>query len=487
MSIDARRVRRSIGGLTAPPVLGVGLPPVRQRAFWAVQALVLVIAVAHTLLETVGRMQLPLALYLVPSSLFFVPVVYAALKFGARGAVPTALWSVVLTIPNLVFLHQGLDRIGVLWQSTILMAIGAFVGVAVDHERDARAEVEARETARQASERRYRALYDRAVEAVLVVDDDWRVEEANAAASRLLEQDPASMRGRDLEEVVGPQLAADLRAGSADADPRPVPSRSGSPIWVQAMGAAPLSGEGEGGGSQLMLHDVTLQFERQRGLEAWARHAIAAREEERRRIGRELHDGPLQSLVLLLRKLDSIAREGVRGEVLVEAEEIINETAAELRRLSRALRPPILDDLGLVAAVRSEANGLARRSAIATTCEVIGDQHPLAEETELLILRITQESLHNVERHSGATSVAITLSFEPGRARLVVADDGRGIGSVPSVPSLMGQGKLGIVGMFERVRLMHGTIGLSDRPGGGTTVTVEVPTPPRVDPPRPSA
>ncbi|MFN8629231.1 MAG: hypothetical protein U0838_02610 [Chloroflexota bacterium] len=135
----------------------VRLPPFRRRAFWVVQGLVLLIAVAHTALETVGQVQFPPALYLVPSSLFFIPVVYAALEFGVAGAVPTALWAAVLTLPNLVFLHHGLDRLGVLWQAAILMAIGVLVGYAVDRERRARDEAEAREAARLASEARYRA------------------------------------------------------------------------------------------------------------------------------------------------------------------------------------------------------------------------------------------------------------------------------------------------------------------------------------------
>ncbi len=454
---------------------GVRLPPVRQRAFWAVQFLTFVIAVVHTVVELNGTGLFPEALYFVPSSLFFVPVVYAALKFGARGSVPTAIWSVVVTVPNLVFFHDGPERIGILWQSAILVAIGAFVGLAVDHERDAREDAEAREAARLASERRYRSLYDHAADAVLVVDDDGRIDEANAAAARLLDQRLEAMRGQPLSDTVGPDLAKDLISGDTDSGPRPLRSAAGgSPVWVQAVGTAPLTGEGEGGGSQVMFRDVTLQHEREQGLEGYARHAIAAREEERRRMAYELHDGPLQSLVLLSRKLDALDEDADDEDVLEDARVIIDETAAELRRLSRALRPPILDDLGLVAALRSEASALARRSGMQVRFAVIGQGRALPQDAELLLLRVAQESLHNAERHSAAGSVDVSLAYEPDGTALTIADDGRGIGTVPSATTLLAGGKLGILGIQERVRLARGSLDIGARPGGGTRVSVRV-------------
>lgn len=455
---------------------GVRLPPVRQRAFWAVQGLILAIAVVHTLLARNG---FPAALYLVPSSLFLIPVVYAALKFGVRGAIPTALWSTVLTVPDLVLSHEGLDRLGVLWQSAILLVVGLFVGLAVDRERDAREEAEAREAARLASERRYRALYDRAADAVLVIDAEGRIEEANVAATRLLELDLEALRGRGLSEILGADLSADALGGAAESPPRAMRRRDGaSSVWVQSIGAAPLSGAGERGGSQVILRDVTLQHEREQGLEGYARHAIAAREEERRRMAHELHDGPLQSLVLLARKLDAFEDGEGGGGVLDDAREIIDETAGELRRLSRALRPPILDDLGLVAALRSEASALAHRSGMETRFEVVGAVRPLPQDTELLLLRVTQESLHNAERHSGGSSVTVTLHYEADVTTLVVADDGRGIGAIPRPTTLLARGKLGLLGIQERVRLAHGTLDIGPRLSGGTEVRVHVPTTP---------
>ena len=451
---------------------GIRLPPVRQRAFWAVQILTFAIALLHTVLLQNG---FPEVLDLVPGSLFYIPVVYAALTFGVRGAIPTAVWSTVLLIPDLILGHEGLARVGVLWQCAMLVAIAAFVGLAVDRERNARQAAETREAARLASERRYRALYDRAADAVFVVDDRGHIEEANAAAARLLSVDLSAIRGRPLPEVIGPDLAQDLRSGSTKGSARPLPLREGaSSVWVQAVGASPLTGEGEGGGLQVIVRDVTLAYEREQGLEGYARHAIAAREEERRRMAHELHDGPLQSLVLLSRTLDALD-EGSNEAVVEDAHRIIDETAAELRRLSRALRPPILDDLGLVAALRSETTAFERRSGIGAQFEVAGELRPLPHDRELLLLRVAQESLHNAERHSAARSVRVSLTYEPDASALVIADDGRGMEAVPKATTLLERGNLGLLGIQERVRLADGTIDIDTRPGGGTMVKVRVP------------
>jgi len=448
---------------------------VRRRAFWAVQGLILAIAIVHTLLVRSG---LPAALHLVPSSLLLIPVVYAALKFGVRGAIPTAIWSTILSVPDMVLYYQGLDRLGILWQSLILIVVGALVGVAVDNERNARQQAETREAARLVSERRYRALYDRAADAVLVIDEQGRIEEANAAAARLFQRDLKALHGHLLREVVGTELAADVVQASGESPARFFPRGEGcSPVWVQPVGASPLSGTDGAGGSQVILRDVTLQYEREQGLEGYARHAIAAREEERRRMAHELHDGPLQSLVLVARKLDAVEDGEGHAVALDDAREIIDETAGELRRLSRALRPPILDDLGLVPALRSETSAFAHRSGMEARFEVSGLMRPLPQDAELLLLRVTQESLHNAERHSGGSTVEVTLRYEPEAAALIVSDDGRGIGTVPPATTLLAAGKLGLLGVQERVRLAHGTVEIGPGAGGGTTVSVRIPAP----------
>jgi signal transduction histidine kinase len=476
---ESRNEGSSVAGLGRDLVelLRAWLPPIYRREFWAVQALVFVIALGHALLESVRPTIEPPALYLLPTSLYFVPVVYAALNFGLRGSLATALWGAVLTLPNTILWHSGLDRVGEVWQMAIVLAVAVFVGQRVDRETTARREAEERERERRSSEARYRGLFDNAAEAVLILEPDRTIAEANAAAATLLGRSMDALRGNLLDGIVGSAVAEQLILGT----PQEVVALMGNserrPTWVEPIVCLPRTRADGGVETQLMLHDVTSQHERQRDLEAYARKVLAAREEEQRRIGRELHDGPLQSLVLLWRKLDAIEDRGPvdRPSVAHDARELAEATADELRRISRALRPSVLDDLGLAAAIKSEATALARRAGIAVRFVHSGEEARLPTEIELALLRVAQEALHNVERHAAAAKVLVRLAFERDQVRLVVRDDGHGLDSLPSVSDLLDAGKLGLVGMQERVRLVGGQVNVRTRAGEGTTVEVSVP------------
>ncbi len=453
------------------------LPPIDRREFWAVQALVLLIAGGHALLETVRPAIEPPALYLLPTSLYFVPVVYAALNFGLRGSLATALWGAVLTLPNTILWHVGLDRAGEVWQMAIVLAVAIFVGQRVDRETNARREAEEREHERRSSEARYRGLFDNAAEAVLILDPDRTIAEANAAAAILLGLSIDALRGISLDRLVGQTVAEQLVRGTPQ-EVVALPANRERPLtWVEPIVCLPRAKSDGTAETQLMLHDVTSQQERQRDLEAYARKVLAAREEEQRRIGRELHDGPLQSLVLLWRKLDAIDEQDalVRPSVAAEARALAETTADELRRISRALRPSVLDDLGLAAAIKSEATALARRAGIDVRFVLAGQEARLPTEIELTLLRVAQEALHNVERHASASKVFVRLAFEHEQVRLVVRDDGHGLASQPSASDLLEAGKLGLVGIQERVRLIGGRVSVRTRAGEGTTIDVAAP------------
>lgn len=453
------------------------LPPIYRREFWAVQALVLLIAGGHALLEGVRPAIEPPALYLLPASLYFVPVVYAALNFGLRGSLATALWGALLTLPNTILWHAGLERVGEVWQMAIVLAVAIFVGQRVDRETNARRQAEERERQRRSSEARYRGLFDNAAEAVLILDPDRTIAEANAAAAALLGRSMDALRGTSLDSIVGPIVAEQLVHGTPQQVVALPATGERRPTWVEPIVCLPRSKAVGTVETQLMLHDVTAQQERERDLEAYARKVLAAREEEQRRIGRELHDGPLQSLVLLWRKLDAVDDQDavVRSAVANDARALAEATADELRRISRALRPSMLDDLGLAAAIKSETTALARRSGVDVRFVLVGDETRLPTDVELALLRVAQEALHNVERHASASKVTVRLAFERERVHLVVRDDGHGLESVPSASDLLDAGKLGLVGMQERVRLIGGRVELRTRADEGTTVDVAAP------------
>ena len=355
------------------------------------------------------------------------------------------------------------------WQQLILLFIAVFVGLRVDHERLAQSEAKARDDARRMSDARYRTLFDQAAEAVLVLGPDGRVEEANAAASRLLGRRSDKILGVNLAQLAGAEIAAEI--SRSDRAARPLALRPGSeeqPVWVEVLASRhSLTRIWEVPCYQVILHDVTLQTERQQTLEQYARRTVRTREEERRRIGRELHDGPLQSLMLLLRGLEaveSLPTPDPTPDPLVDARDLAEQTADELRRISRALRPSILDDLGLVPAIRSEASAMARRSGLRVGFAAIGTQGPMAPEVELVLFRIAQEALHNVERHASASAATVRLRFGRTQTCLIIRDDGQGLDQSASASTLLAAGKLGLVGMEERTRLVGGEFAARGRP-----------------------
>lgn len=450
------------------------LPPVRRREFWTIQVLVLVIAAIHSWIEIGQLFGDESQLYLLTTTLYLIPCVYAAVAFGMRGAAFTALWAALLVILNLLLWHEG--RVGELAQIAWIGVAAVFVGSRVDRERAVRREAEDRESARRVSEDRYRAIVDNVDEPILLLDDGGLVLEANRSAAGLLDHSADDLRGKRPPGPVGTWIASRLDGGpvgGAGVDPM----RLGQPArWFELVTMDTREPDGANV-VQILLRDVTERYEREQGLESVAREAVVAREEEQQRIARELHDGPVQSLVQLLRGLDTLAsevREPQRGRVL-EARAQAEGVGDELRRFSRDLRPSVLDDLGISAAVRSEAESLGRRAGMLVEVRVEGRTRRLEEDVELALLRITQEAMRNIERHSGASEVTVELEFSPSRVRLAIADDGKGLDPIPTTSELLAENHLGFVGMRERARLVRGELHASLPDSGGLTIEVDIP------------
>jgi signal transduction histidine kinase len=216
----------------------------------------------------------------------------------------------------------------------------------------------------------------------------------------------------------------------------------------------------------------------QENLEYYLQHATRAQEEERKRIALELHDETIQDLVVLSRQLDVLATKG--KELSVENSQLLKELRQEtkniiqsLRNLSQDLRPATLDRLGLLSALENLTSEITKYSGIDMKVSVLGAERRLPEEVELVFFRITQEALRNVARHSKATRSEITLEFGEQKVRISVSDDGKGFSVPEKINDLSQDGKLGLVGMQERARLISGHLSIHSEPGKGTNVTVE--------------
>ncbi len=202
----------------------------------------------------------------------------------------------------------------------------------------------------------------------------------------------------------------------------------------------------------------------------------AIREEERARIAREIHDEVGQALTALKMDLAWLAKKvPPRGmpvrRKLQGMEAVIDATMDALHRILAELRPGVLDDLGLPAAIRWLADEFKRRTEITCTVLLTGGEPGLDSGQATAVFRILQEALTNVARHAQAKHVEIRLHVLPTAFELVVTDDGRGI----TAAELKATGTLGILGMRERALTWHGRVTVHGEAGRGTTVRVFMP------------
>jgi len=223
--------------------------------------------------------------------------------------------------------------------------------------------------------------------------------------------------------------------------------------------------------------------EQQASLRQFAQKAILSQEDERHRISRELHDETVQDLVGLVQRIELCGNEMDRNPAaahqrLDELKRLTENTLNDVRLISNALRPAILEDLGLPAALRGLCDDQIRHMPeAACTCDVRLDEGRLPPEIEAAVYRVAQEALTNVRRHArGASSIRVDLSNGAGVLLLVVENDGPGF-IVPNLRTLMRLGHLGLAGMYERAQLLGGRLEIQSSSQGGTRVEMAVPLP----------
>ena len=333
-------------------------PPLRNRRFWIVQGLVILIAIFHEGADATSFLHSFGIPAFATVALFLVPIVYAALNFGITGSLATAGWVTLLTIPDFFFIDVNEHHTSDIIQILIVDAVAVFVGYRVEQE----------QTARQSAE----------------------------AAGR----------------------------AHSDAEAR---------------------------------------------IRLYAERILRAQEDERRRLAQDIHDQPLQDLIHLLRLLESGSTAAAR--------KVATEVVDELRQISRGLRPPSLDDLGVVAALRKLVADFEARTEIAATFRVVGGAKRLAPEVELGLFRIAQEALNNVARHSAARRLTVRVRFKEDEVRLSLSDDGIGF-----VPGRAREAALGMIGMTERAALVGGRLDVVTTLGKGTSVRTVVPIAGMADP-----
>jgi len=453
--------------------------------FWVVQASVFCLAIGRLLVTLAAfHSSVPPEPELTTLALFLVPVIYASLNFETPGGLFTAGWAALLTLPRLAAFASERVPVGI-WadamQAIILVVLAILVGQRVAAEKRARLVAEEAHQAHLRAEERYRSLFATGAAPVMVISSSGDVVEANPAAEAAFGQF-APLVGKRLIDVVGAEASLGVLGALLSPDDSTkisptfrIPSQSALPDRIVRLAATVFTTPDGERIAQVLLEDVTEEASRQAQAEAYASQVLEAQEEERRRIARELHDGPVQSLIYLCRRIDSVAASpGVPENERVAVKELrtITETLVEeLRSISRGLRPSVLDDLGLVAALERLSEEFHARTGIEATAKVIGVPRRLGGNLEAVAYRVVQEALSNVERHARASHVLVEMAFHQMILGLRVVDDGLGFDPKAEVRA----GALGLSGMAERARLTGGRLAVDSAPGGGTTVRVELP------------
>jgi PAS domain S-box-containing protein len=251
--------------------------------------------------------------------------------------------------------------------------------------------------------------------------------------------------------------------------------------WLRFTASPIKDKSGEIIGAIETLQDITEERQLEENMRYYVQLITRAQEEERRRIARELHDEVAQSLLLLTQRLDTIASStkpkllpSLKGR-MEELRTLTIEALGSLRRCAQDLRPGILDDLGLIAALEWMTEELVKNYGIDARVEVEGTEQTLPAEVQLLLFRIAQEALGNIRRHAEASMAVVKLEFGDKSIKMTVSDNGKGFELPPRVEDLASTGKLGIIGMCERARLWRGSLEIKSRLGKGTQVVAKVP------------
>ena len=222
----------------------------------------------------------------------------------------------------------------------------------------------------------------------------------------------------------------------------------------------------------------TIMAEREEERQIYMSQIFKAQEDERRRIAQELHDDTTQELLVLANSTQNLVTASAdmnNMEMKEKAEWIrdrILKVSEGVRRLSLDLRPSVLDDIGLVPALRWLAERMVRETNIGAKIITRGAIRNLQSETEVIIFRMIQEALNNVRRHSNATEAVVTLKFDTTSLKITVRDNGKGFSLSKTLSTLTSDGKLGIIGMQQRAQLINGTVDIQSQSGRGTSISI---------------
>jgi two-component system sensor histidine kinase DegS len=386
-------------------------------------------------------------------------------------------------IESPVVTKGGVERI-IAWYNPTLLKDKAGNVVAVLGSGQDITERRRMERALLESEERYRTLFEDSRDAIFILDRGGRVMHANHAGLGLFGYTKEEIADLYLlQRAVNPTQSDDFREQAEregyvrDYDMK-MRRKDGSEIDCLLTFTAERDTDGNALGYEGIVRDVTEHKRMQRNLSLYITQVTRAQEEERKRIARELHDETVQSLSALSLDIQRLTKGRRRSptETTRELDQIrqkVTNIADELSRLSHALRPNVIDHLGLIPALRLFTSDFSKKSKVNAHLEVAGTERRLSPETELGLYRIVQEATRNIRKHAEATEVVIAVRFNDGQVTTTVTDNGKGFEIPLRLDDFAAMGRLGLIGMQERAQLLDGEFAIHSEPGIGTTIRVE--------------
>ena len=339
---------------------------------------------------------------------------------------------------------------------------------------------------KEKAEKNFKELFERAHDAIWIQDLDGKILDANQAASDFTGYRRERLIGSDVIRSLNPkalELAREVRYKLLNGINVVQPyeqriTRGDGSEAVVMMTTTVIKDAGKPVVFQNISRDVTREKKLAENLRLYAQQITRTQEDERKRIARELHDDSIQALIILSRHIDElISMQPKRSKIARSLEDLradVDNIISQVRRFTQDLRPPTLDYLGLMPAVRELITQFEHQSGIKAELKTVGTEIKFAPEAEMLIYRIIQEALNNVWRHSAALNALVSLDFGQDSMTILVKDDGKGF-VIGEDLRFVEAGKIGLAGMQERADLLGGNLSIQSNVGRGTLVTLLVP------------
>ncbi|MBW8863864.1 MAG: PAS domain S-box protein, partial [Verrucomicrobia bacterium] len=382
--------------------------------------------------------------------------------------------------------------------------INALGGMAIDITQRKQAEA-----ALRASEARFRSFVESAPDAVVIVDGDGRIQLVNARTEQMFGYRREELLGQSWERLMPARfLRGQLGKKTRHlVTPRARPTGTGLQLFGRRKGgdefpieiSLSLLETGPGSPVCAAIRDVTVRKRMEDALRESKEHYLAlfkqsraahremqrlsrlvlhAQENERKRISRELHDDVGQLLTVTSMMLKGVSQDGpaqpaVDRRKLDEARRLLQTAMEKVHDFALELRPNLLDEAGLLPALRSTLSSVAEQAGLQVRLRADPSVEQLGPEEKLTLFRIAQESLNNIVKHAQASRVHATVARSAGAITLTLTDNGKSFDA--KLGHQAGRRRLGLLGMKERARLVNGKFAIQGRPGKGTTVQVKIP------------